>query len=237
MENSLPNESENPKKEHFSITAHDLSSNAHGFSRIRRDWIEPILIAFIIAAIIRVFIFQPFKIPSGSMEDTLLVGDQLIAVKFIYGMKIPFFKNPVLKIRDPKPGDVIVFKFPQDPSKDFIKRCVAIGGQTVEIEDKKLYVNGLQQHLPKHAKFIDPAVLPGEYGPRDNYGPTKIPEGCVFVLGDNRDNSNDSRFWTFVPVENIRGKALLIYWSWNDEARLYNIFKRIRWNRLFHPIQ
>ncbi|MHB9029347.1 MAG: signal peptidase I [Candidatus Latescibacterota bacterium] len=204
---------------------------------MRRDWIEPILIAFILAAVIRVFIFQPFKIPSGSMEDTLLVGDQLIAVKFIYGLKMPFFQNPILKIRDPKPGDVIVFKFPQDPSKDFIKRLVAVGGQTVEIDDKKLYVNGLQQHLPKHAKFIDPAVLPEQFGPRDNYGPAKVPDGHVFVMGDNRDNSNDSRFWEYVPVENIKGKALLIYWSWNNEVPLYNIFKRIRWNRLLHPIR
>jgi signal peptidase I len=237
MVNFSINESEPPENQDIPQTENELPNGVRGFSRIRRDWIEPILIAFIMAALIRVFVFQPFKIPSGSMEDTLLVGDQLIAVKVLYGLKAPFSDKPILKIRDPKPGDVIVFKFPQDPSKDFIKRCVAIGGQTVEIEDKKLYVNGLQQHLPEHAKFIDPAVLPEQFGPRDNYGPSKVPEGHVFVLGDNRDNSNDSRFWEYVPVENIKGKALLIYWSWDNDVPLYNVFKRIRWNRLFHPIR
>ncbi len=237
MENLSMNGGELPENHDGQKECVEIPGNVTRAASLRRDWIEPMLIAFTLAAMIRIFIFQPFKIPSGSMEDTLLVGDQLIAVKCIYGLRLPFVKEPVLKLRDPKPGDVVVFKYPEDPSKDFIKRCVAIGGQTVEIDNKKLYVNGLQQKLPKAAKFIDPTVLPKQFGPRDNYGPTKIPEGHVFVLGDNRDNSNDSRFWEFVPVENIKGKAVLLYWSWNSEAPLYQILKKIRWSRLFHPIR
>lgn len=208
-----------------------------GFHRLRRDWVEPICIAFILAVFIRTFIFQPFKIPSGSMEDTLLVGDQLIAVKFLYGFQVPFLQNRILKIRDPKPGDVVVFKYPGDPSKDFIKRCIAVGGQMVEIKNKAVFVDGVSQTLPLHAKFIDSAILPTQLGPRDNYGPLKVPPGTLFVMGDNRDNSNDSRFWNFVPRENVRGRAVLVYWSWNTEATWNIILKRIRWNRLFTAIR
>ncbi len=231
-------------KENFSsmeaeATGSDKDSTVYGqgFSSIRRDWIEPILIAFILAALIRAFVFQPFKIPSGSMEDTLLVGDQLIALKFVYGVRIPFTDRPILKIRNPEPGDVVVFKFPQDPSKDFIKRCVAVGGQTVRIEDKQVYVDDVPQAVPHHAKFIDSSVLPPQFGPRDNYGPMIVPEGQIFVLGDNRDNSNDSRFWDFVPVDSIVGKAALIYWSWDQSVPFHNPFRRIRWSRLMNPIR
>lgn len=214
-----------------------LTQKSGGFNKFRRDWIEPILIAFILAAIIRTFIIQPFKIPSGSMEDTLLIGDQLIAVKFLYGTRIPFTHKTIFKFRDPRPGDVIVFKYPEDPSKDFIKRCTAVSGQTVEIRNKKIYVDGVLQPLPKHAKFIDPSILPSQFNFRDNYPPARIPPGMVFMMGDNRDNSNDSRFWGFVPVENIKGKALFIYWSWDKDAPLYNIFCHVRWDRPFSIIR
>ena len=208
-----------------------------GFTRIRRDWIEPILIAFVLAVFIRIFLFQPFKIPSGSMEDTLLVGDQLIAVKFLYGTKLPFLPHRILKIRDPRPGDIVVFKFPQDPSKDFIKRCIAVGGQKVEIRDKEVFVNGVKQPFPRHGKFIDSAVLPATFGPRDNLGPVIVPPGHIFVMGDNRDNSNDSRFWGFVSYENIKGKAVVLYWSWNTDFPLYLVHRKIRWGRLFTMIR
>lgn len=222
-----------------------------GFARFRRDWIEPILIAFVLTVFIRTFFFQQFKIPSGSMEDTLLVGDELIAVKFLYGTKLPFVAgsptcakytlgcppNLIFKIRDPKPGDIVVFKFPQDPSKDFIKRCIAVGGQTVEIRDKEVFVDGVRQPLPRHGKHIDSTVLPAQFGPRDNFGPRTVPPGAMFVMGDNRDNSNDSRFWGFVPYENIKGKAVVLYWSWNTDALLYQINRKIRWGRLFTMIR
>lgn len=189
-----------------------------GFYKFRKEWIEPVLIALILAGIIRTFIIQPFKIPSGSMEDTLLVGDHLMVVKFLYGIKIPFNNKRLFKIRNPEPGDVIVFKYPKDHSKDFIKRCVAVGGQTIELRNKQVFVDGVLQELPKHAKYTKYNILPFDYSPRDNYPLTKIPEGNLFVMGDNRDNSNDSRYWDFVPYENIKGKAFILYWSRDKNA-------------------
>ncbi len=212
----------------------------NGFKKFRKEWIEPVLIALILAIIIRTFIIQPFKIPSGSMEDTLLIGDQLLAVKFLYGIKIPFSDKHILKIRDPKPGDIIVFKYPEDPSKPFIKRCIATGGQKVEIRDKVVYVDGKDEHLPEYAKFIDPNIIsnviaiPQQIRNRDNLQEFAVPENSFFMMGDNRDNSNDSRFWGFVPYKNISGKAFLLYWSWDKNAPF---FKKIRWSRLFHLIR
>ncbi|MBN1292141.1 MAG: signal peptidase I [Candidatus Latescibacteria bacterium] len=208
-----------------------------GFTRFRKDWIEPILIAFILAFLIRAYIIQPFKVPSSSMEDTLLIGDHFIAVKFLYGSKIPFSNKRILKIRDPKPGDVLVFKYPEDPSKDFVKRCVAVGGQVLEIKNKEIFVDGKLQQLPVCAKLIDKAILPERLGLRDNFPPTVVPQGNVFVMGDNRDNSNDSRYWGPVPYDNIKGNALLIYWSWNTDKPRYDVLHRIRWNRFCSMIK
>lgn len=207
------------------------------FTKFRKEWLEPIIIALILVVFIKSFLIQNFKIPSSSMEETLLIGDRLFAVKFLYGTKIPFTKKKILKIRDPKPGDVIIFRFPLDPSTPFIKRCVAVGGQTVEIRDKKLYVDDVLQDYPEHVQFIDNNVLPSRYGVRDNYPPTKIPEGSFFAMGDNRDNSNDSRYWGFVPYENIKGKAMFIYWSLDNEVPIYNVFHKIRWRRIFNIIR
>jgi signal peptidase I len=208
-----------------------------GFSRILVDWIEPILIALALAVFIRAFVFQPFVIPSGSMEDTLLIGDRVIALKFLYGTKLRSSTHPILKIRDPKPGDIVIFRYPEDPSKDFIKRCIAVGGQTVEIRNKEVIVGGVVQPRPRHVKFIDSAILPDQFGPRDNFAPRAVPHGSIFVMGDNRDNSNDSRFWGFVPLENIKGRAVLIYWSWNPDTHLYQVLRKIRWERLFTLIR
>jgi signal peptidase I len=219
------------------VDSHKDKNDPSGFTKFRKEWIEPILIAFILAAVIRTFIIQPFKIPSSSMEDSLLVGDQLIAVKFLYGTRIPFTGMKILKIRDPEPGDVIVFKYPEDPSKDFIKRCIAVGGQRIEIHNKKVFVDGVQQEFPEHTKFIDHTIYPSTVGPRDNLPVQVVPSENIFVMGDNRDNSNDSRFWGTVPVENIKGKALILYWSWNRDVPLYDIVHRVRWNRLFKIIR
>jgi len=215
----------------------DSSDNMHhrsGFHRFRKDWIEPIVIALIIAGFIRSYIIQPFKIPSGSMEDTLLVGDHLLAVKFLYGFKLPFIHKHYFKIRNPQPGDVIVFKYPNDPSKDYIKRCIAVGGQTVEIRNKQVYVDGLVQDNPKHVKFEKNSFITGGYEPGDNYPLTTVPERSFYAMGDNRDNSNDSRFWGFVPYENIKGKAFILYWSWDRDSSFP--FK-VRWSRLFRLIK
>jgi signal peptidase I len=207
------------------------------FTKFRKEWLEPIIIALILVVFIKTFLVQNFKIPSSSMEETLLIGDRLFAVKFLYGTKIPFTKKNILKIRDPKPGDVIIFKYPLDPSTPFIKRCVAVGGQTIEIKDKVLYVDGVKQEYPEHVQFIDPTVLDSRFGVRDNYPLTEIPEGNFFAMGDNRDNSNDSRYWGFVPYENIKGKAMFIYWSLDDEYPIYNVIRKIRWNRIFDLIR
>ncbi len=208
-----------------------------GFKRFQKEWIEPILIAFVLAMIIRSFIMAPFKIPSGSMEDTLLVGDQLMALKFTYGLRIPFGDRFFVRFSDPKQGQVIVFKYPRDPSKDFIKRCIAVAGQTVEIKDKKVFVDGEEFLLPEHAKFIENSIYPANMGPRDNLEKITVPEGHMFMMGDNRDNSNDSRFWGFVPYENIVGKAVIIWWSWNHDVPMYDLLHRVRWTRIFNLIR
>ena len=218
----------------------DQSPILTGFKKFRKEWIEPILIALILAGIIRTFIIQPFKIPSGSMEDTLLVGDQLMAIKFLHGIKIPFTNKRILKIRNPRPGDIIVFKYPEDPSKPFIKRCIATSGQKVEIRNKVVYVDGKEQHLPEHAKFIDSNIIPNittipqNFRNRDNLQEVIVPDNTFFAMGDNRDNSNDSRFWGFVPYENISGKAFILYWSWDEDG---SFLRKVRWERLFQLIK
>ncbi len=191
-----------------------------------RENVEALVIAIILALFIRAFVVQAFKIPSGSMMNTLLVGDYLLVNKFIYGVKIPFTEKTIIPVTDPKRGDIIVFKFPRDRSKDFIKRVVGVGGDEVEIRDKKVYVNGDVQDgdfIVHSDRLIYP---PSAIQPRDNYGPMKVPENKLFMMGDNRDESNDSRFWGFVDVSAVRGKALIIYWSWNKQEF------GVRWNRL-----
>lgn len=190
-----------------------------------RENIEALFIAVLLALFIRAFVVQAFKIPSGSMQNTLLIGDYILVNKFIYGVKVPYTDITVVPIAKPKKGDIIVFKFPKDPSKDFIKRVVAVGGDTVEIKGKKVFVNGELQ-TGDYEVHSDSIILPAWNGPRDNYPPTIVPEGKLFVMGDNRDQSNDSRFWGFVDLTAVRGKAFMIYWSWDKEDF------GVRWNRL-----
>lgn len=197
-----------------------------------RETIESIIVALFFALLIRTFVVQAFKIPSGSMEPTLLVGDYLLVNKFIYGYKFPLINKRVLMFKKPEKGDIIVFEYPIDPDKDFIKRVVAVEGDKVEIRDKKLYVNDKLFIIPQ-AVYRDPIIMPKEMGPRDNFGPVKVPKDNLFVMGDNRDSSLDSRFWGFVPINNLKGKALIIYWSFdsNDEP-IYRLDKKIRYTRI-----
>ena len=190
-----------------------------------RENIEALIIAILLALFIRAFVVQAFKIPSGSMQDTLLIGDQLLVNKFIYGVKLPFTDKTIVPIKNPQRGEIIVFKFPEDPSKDFIKRVVGVGGDIVEIKNKKVYVNGLEQP-DTFAVHVDNRVFPREFQPRDNFGPLKVPQGKLFVMGDNRDESNDSRYWGFVDISAVKGKAILLYWSWDSKNF------RVRWGRL-----
>jgi signal peptidase I len=183
---------------------------------IVREYAESIIVAVILALIIRTFIVQAFKIPSGSMEDTLLVGDHLLVCKFLYGTKIPFTDTKILKIRDPKRGDVIVFEYPEDPSKDFIKRVVGLPGDVVEGKDKKVFVNGKPFENP-HEIHKEKDIIPKAQNPRDTFGPITVPADSYFVMGDNRDRSYDSRFWGVVKSPKIKGLAFIKYWSWDSE--------------------
>ena len=197
---------------------------------IVREYAESILIAVLLALVIRTFIVQAFKIPSGSMEDTLAIGDHILVNKFIFGSKIPFAGGSrVLKIRDPRQGDVIVFEYPEDPSKDFIKRVVGTPGDTVEVKDKRVYVNGKLYANP-HEVHKDADTIPKELQPRDNKDPVKVPAGSYFVMGDNRDRSYDSRFWGFVSMDKIKGLAFIKYWSWDKDKF------RVRFGSIGKPI-
>jgi signal peptidase I len=211
------------------------TSEPGGFTRFRKEWLEPILIAVVMVVVLKTFIVQNFKIPSGSMEDTLLVGDRLFASKFIYGAELPFTHFRIFKVRDPRPGDVIVFKYPEDPTKDYIKRCIAVAGQTVEIRNKQVYVDDVLQKTPETIKYIDDLIMTDQ--PRDNMPKRTVPTDMLFAMGDNRDNSYDSRYWGFVPYENLIGKALFIYWSVDPNVPVRNILHKFRWNRMFEGIR
>jgi signal peptidase I len=207
----------------------DKGQLSGGFFRgiVSRENIEAIIIAVVLALIIRTFIVQAFKIPSGSMEPTLLIGDHILVNKFIYGITVPFTEKKIFQFRQPQRGDVIVFIFPEDPGKDFIKRVIAVEGEQVQIKDKNIFINGKPFNDP-YGVYRDPAVIQG-WGAeryRDNFGPVTVPPHAVFVMGDNRDKSYDSRFWGYVDLSKVRGKAFLIYWSWGG------LFEDIRWNRI-----
>jgi signal peptidase I len=218
-----------------------------------REYYEAILVAFILALFVRTFVFENFKIPSGSMMDGLLIGDHLVVNKFVYGHNGSTILHRLLPYRQPRRGDVVVFKYPNQPRRDFIKRCVALAGDEVEVRNKQLYINGEPQDEPY-------VVFKGDQGgrlrglPGDNYGPRVVPEGTIFCLGDNRDNSLDSRFWGPVPLSYVKGRAVLIYWSykadrddWEWRGVFYrmkqlaevflNFFTKTRWNRMFQLIQ
>jgi len=175
---------------------------------VTREWIESIIIAFVLAMIIRTFLVQAFKIPTGSMRPTLLEGDLILVNKFIYGAKIPFVDVNLPVFRSPRRGDVVVFIYPENPKKDFIKRLIAIEGETVEIENGTIFING--------QPLLDTVFSQRYYYNRGEFGQEGkkivVPKNSIFVLGDNSASSQDSRFWGFVPRKNILGKAILIYW-------------------------
>jgi len=226
------------------------------------DYTKSLGIALVMALMIKTSVVEAYKIPTGSMEETLLVGDFLLANKFVYGMRlpIPFVDIKLPAISDPKPGDIVIFKYPNDPSQNYIKRCIAVEGQRIKIVDKQVFVDGKPVPLPEHGQFIDSRILPyynrgfGEpwgIGIRDNMPEMVVPEGYLFMMGDNRDNSADSRFWGFLDRRLVLGKAMLIHWSWASDPNApvirstdpFSIFKsfaynvyhfadRVRWRRL-----
>jgi signal peptidase I len=221
-----------------------------------REYFESIIIAVILALFVRTWVVQAFKIPTGSMENNLLVGDHLLVNKFRYGPTSADLERTLLPIDTIRRGDVVVFKYPEDPERDFIKRVIGLPGEILEVREKRVYINGEPIEEP-YVHFLQPAGAYGEFAAfdvREQYGPVTVPEGHYFVMGDNRDNSQDGRYWGFLPREYIKGKALLVYWSFDTDpetaggggalggvgrviSSLAHIFTRTRWERLLHQIR
>ena len=209
---------------------------------IVREYVEAIVIAVLLALFIRTFVVQAFKIPSGSMLPTLQIGDHLLVNKFIYGLKIPFSGTLLVPFKTPDHGDIIVFRYPENRKIDYIKRVVAVPGDKIEIKNKKVYING-EAIEQDYAQFTENNIIPKNLrdpriyktGPnKDNFKSLTIPDGKWFVMGDNRDNSYDSRFWGFVDREDVLGKAMIIYWSWDLNAPFFSLerFTSIRFSRI-----
>jgi signal peptidase I len=224
-----------------------------------REYFESIVIAVILALFIRTFVVQAFKIPTGSMEQNLLIGDHLLVNKFIFGPSESWLERALLPLGTIHRTDVIVFKYPEEPDRDFIKRVIGLPGETVEVREKKVYINGQALDEP-YAHYLEPVAVPSELHEvtsldvRDHYGPVTVPPDQYFMMGDNRDNSADSRYWGFLRRDYIKGKALIIYWSYEagredyqDEGTAATIkgmasvfahfFTRTRWDRMLHQIR
>lgn len=244
---------------------------------VGREYLESIVVAVILALFIRTFAVQAFKIPTGSMEENLLIGDHLLVNKVVYSPSLAPFEDALLAKRRIERGHVVVFKFPEDPARDFIKRVVGLPGETVEIRNKRVFIDGKplpeDEQLCQENRQGDKAcedIDPGAGGPyevyylrppapeddfdtggiRDDWGPQTVPPGHLLVLGDNRDNSRDSRAWGFLPVDQVKGRALLVYWSYKATREEYHrsgpvnwlrdtlsAFGRTRWKRFFHVIR
>jgi signal peptidase I len=218
-----------------------------------REYFEAIVTAVILALFVRTWVVQAFKIPTGSMENNLLIGDHLLVNKFVFGPSGA--EKAVLPIRDIRRSDIVVFKYPDEPERDFIKRVIGLPGETLELRDKKIFINGQPLDEP-YVHYIDATHAASEvtsYDVRDRYGPVKVPDDHYFVMGDNRDNSQDSRYWGFLPRQNVKGKALVIYWSYESEREDYadtgvggslkrfgsviaHFFTRTRWERILNQI-
>ena len=214
-----------------------------------REYFESIVVAVILALFIRTFVVQAFKIPTGSMEPNLLVGDHLLVNKFVFAPAATSFERATLPIRPIRRGDVMVFKFPEEPERDFIKRVIGLPGETVELKGRQVYINGQKIDEP-YAHYLFPQGQDDEVGfdVRERYGPVTVPEKHYFMMGDNRDNSQDSRYWGFLPEHYVKGRALTIYWSFDQPAgeqpaglsgmfrTFASVFTGTRWNRLLKQI-
>ncbi len=226
---------------------------------VGREYLESLIIAVVLALFIRTFIVQAFKIPTGSMEQNLLIGDHLLVNKFIFGPTRTPLERTLLPVRDVRRDDVIVFKYPEQPDRDFIKRVIGLPGERVQVRDKRVFINDVPLNEP-YVYFLEPPAVASEHSEitsfsvRDWFGPVTVPAGQYFVMGDNRDNSEDSRYWGFLPRENVKGSALVIYWSYESEPSEYeegglgatlrnlgsvalHFFTRTRWERIFHQIR
>ena len=201
------------------------------------------MIAVILALFIRTWVVQAFKIPTGSMENNLLIGDHLLVNKFVFAPVSSSMERAILPVRDVRRGDIVVFKYPEDPERDFIKRIIGLPGETLEVRAKVVYINGQALDEP-YVHFLTPSVAGSHEftasDVRENYGPVTIPDGHFFAMGDNRDNSQDSRYWGFLPAGYVKGKALLVYWSFDtspSDGRSGGLLHAPRWNRILHQIR
>jgi signal peptidase I len=224
-----------------------------------REYFESIVIAVILALFIRTFVVQAFKIPTGSMENNLLIGDHLLVNKFVFGPTASAAERALLPMGTISRGDVLVFKYPEEPDRDFVKRVIGLPGETLELKEKKVYINGVALVEP-YVHFLElPRANPDvhevtSFDVRERYGPVTVPPDQYFMMGDNRDNSQDSRYWGFLRRDYIKGKALFIYWSYEAEREDYldagaaatiknllsvfvHFFTRTRWDRMLHQIR
>ncbi len=215
-------------------------ASAPGFRKSTiREYFESICVAVILALFVRTFVVQAYKIPTGSMENNLLIGDHLLVNKFVFAPTLTGLERTRLPIDTIARGDIIVFKYPEDPERDFIKRVIGLPGETLELKNKQVYINGTPLEEP-YVHFLFPAGNPGEadftdFDVRRNYGPVIVPADHYFMMGDNRDNSQDSRYWGFMPRSYVRGKALFVYFSFGESSGAGS-FGGVRWNRLLHQI-
>ena len=224
-----------------------------------REYFEAIATAVILALFVRTWAVQAFKIPTGSMENNLLIGDHLLVNKFVYGPTLSRLEEKILPIDEIQRLDVVVFKYPEEPERDFIKRVIGLPGETVELRNKKVFINGKALDEP-YVQFLEPpdSAPPGtadftDFDVRTQYGPVTVPANHYFMMGDNRDNSQDSRYWGFLPREYVKGKALMVYWSYEADREDYqqsglgeqvggivstvtHFFTKTRWSRLLHQI-
>jgi signal peptidase I len=223
-----------------------------------REYFETIVISVILALFVRTFVVQAFKIPTGSMENNLLIGDHLLVNKFLFAPTASAFERELLPVRPVRRGDVVVFKFPEDPERDFVKRVIGLPGEKLEMREKRIYIDDKPIDEP-YVHFLQPPSAPSAKSEatstdvRERYGPVIVPADSYFMMGDNRDNSEDSRYWGFLPRSFIKGRALMVYWSYDAGPEAYqeeglgarlrglasvalNFFTGTRWSRLFHQI-
>ncbi len=226
---------------------------SHGHSTLR-EYFEALLIAGIFLGFTNTFVVKTFYIPSGSMEETLLVGDHLFVNRFIYGTTATELERKLLPSRPVERGDIVIFRSPERPMVDMVKRCVGLPGDTIEVVNKQLYINGRRVEDDGYAIHKDPRVIPPGAGRRDNFGPLEVPEDRYFCLGDNRDQSHDSRFWNGVPKHYVKGRASVVYWSFGGETSdgiwrgwahkagqlvrtAAGFVTKTRWKRTFHLVR
>jgi signal peptidase I len=216
-----------------------------------REYFESIVIAVILALFVRTWVVQAFKIPTGSMEENLLIGDHLVVNKFVYAPAATAAERTLLPIGQYQRGDVLVFKFPEEPERDFIKRVIGLPGETLELRQSRVYING----EPIAEPYLD-AMRQGGHMPLDlrgNFGPQLVPDGHLFMMGDNRGDSQDSRYWGPLPVGHVKGRAFVLYWSYESESAFYSdvgvgatlrrvasgvthFFTRTRWDRILRQV-